>query len=458
MSQTGPISEIELHSRSEFTLERVRDGPAEAEALPTNHAISLPPCDGGLVAWRLLLTAFIFESLLWGFPLSFGVFQNYYSQLPQFRNNPYVSIIGTVASGITYIGAPIIIPLIKRFAKWRGTMVWFGWLLCLLGLVAGSFADRLEMLILTQGVLYGLGFTILYYPIISMVNEFWIQRRGMAYGILCASSGVSGVVFPFAIERLLSRYGYRTTLRIIAIALFVLTGPLIPTLRGRLPESETSIVSPTDWSFLKTKLFWTYMVSNMAMGLGYFFPSIYLPSYATSNGLSSLQSALLLAIMSVCQVVGQMTFGYLSDRQFPLDILIVSSSLIASVVSYTCWGFAHGFALLAMFAIVFGLFGAGYTALWGRMGTKVSAEPSAAFAAFGLLNLGKGIGNILAGPIGGALLHSVVAKDEYGTVRYKGIVLFTGTAMILSALVVVVGRIPLLTMSSGIGGPNSMLR
>ena len=29
-----------------------------------------PPIDGGYLAWRLLLSAFVFESLLWGFPVS----------------------------------------------------------------------------------------------------------------------------------------------------------------------------------------------------------------------------------------------------------------------------------------------------------------------------------------------------------------------------------------------------
>jgi hypothetical protein len=35
----------------------------------------LPPVDGGIQAWRVLLAAFMFEAILWGFPLSFGIFQ-----------------------------------------------------------------------------------------------------------------------------------------------------------------------------------------------------------------------------------------------------------------------------------------------------------------------------------------------------------------------------------------------
>ncbi|OJJ06395.1 hypothetical protein ASPVEDRAFT_323137 [Aspergillus versicolor CBS 583.65] len=70
-----------------------------------------------------------------------------------------------------------------------------------------------------------------------MVNEYWIARRGMAYGILCGASGVSGSVMPFALQTLLAKYGYRTTLRAVAVALTLLTGPLIPLLKGRLPPS-----------------------------------------------------------------------------------------------------------------------------------------------------------------------------------------------------------------------------
>lgn len=305
--------------------------------------------------------------------------------------------------------------------------------LCLAGLVAGSFARSLGTLIFTQGVMYGTGFVIFYYPILSMVNEFWITRRGMAYGLLCSASGVSGAAMPFCIRYLLEKYSYHTTLRVIAVGLFVLTGPLIPFLKGRVPGSETSVGARTDWSFLKTPLFWIYSVSNVAMGLGYFLPWLYLPSYATSNGLSSLQGALLLAIMSISQVVGQLSYGYLSDRNVPLNVLTTSSALIAAVAVYTAWGIADSFRVLAAFSLVYGFFAAGYTATWARMGTRISREPTAAFAAFGLLNFQKGVGNVLAGPIGGSLLTNAVEIGSYGARMYEVVILFTGSCMLLSA-------------------------
>ena len=122
-------------------LQSIPHGPATSQTStgdghPTTDAVdsnledfigqSLPLIDGGKAAWRLLCAAFVFESLLWGFPLSFGVFQNYYSQLPEFKDSPYISVIGTVASGMSYMAAPVMIYVTKRYSKYRKLMIWIG--------------------------------------------------------------------------------------------------------------------------------------------------------------------------------------------------------------------------------------------------------------------------------------------------------------------------------------------
>ncbi|KEF61766.1 uncharacterized protein A1O9_03336 [Exophiala aquamarina CBS 119918] len=417
----------------------------------------LEPIDRGRAAWGMLLSAFIFESLLWGFPLSFGVFQNYYSQLPEYANQRYVSIIGTVASGISYMGAPIIIPFLKRTGRYRVYMIWVGWSICILGILASSFARTLGAVIFTQGVMYGVGFTVFYYPIIRMVNEFWVARRGMAYGLLCSASGLSGVFMPLTLEALLKRYGLAPTLRAVAVGLAVCTGPLIPLLRARTrrldgnPNAATAAPSPvdnaggngdnsalpptptTDWGFLRVPLFWIYSVSNLMQGLGYFFPALYLPSYATAMGLTATKGALLLSIMSVAQVLGQLSFGYLSDRRFSVNILTLTSTSVSAVAVLALWGLAQKFAMLCIFTVVYGFFAAGYTAMWARMGTNVASDGTAAFAAFGLFNFGKGMGNVLAGPISSGLLLNSVEPFKYGAGRYKAVILFAGSCMLASA-------------------------
>jgi len=149
---------------------------------------------------------------------------------------------------------------------------------------------------------------------------------------------------------------------------------LIPLLKPRLPEmSGVGVSARTDWTFLRSGLFWTYSLSNFAMGMGYFFPALYMPSYAVASGLSSTQGALLLALMAVSQVLGQTMFGYLSDRRVSINILAGSSSVVAAVAVYTAWGLAQSFGVLIVFALIYGFFGAGYTALWVRDVLSVSA-------------------------------------------------------------------------------------
>lgn len=128
--------------------ERASPQARDVEDEPTNGRGTqqeLAPIDGGLPAWRLLCAAFMFEALLWGkhptihsilcsdltvlnsgFPLSFGVFQEYYSKVPEFANNRYISVVGTIASGFGYLGAPIIMPFIQRYQRWQRQMIWVG--------------------------------------------------------------------------------------------------------------------------------------------------------------------------------------------------------------------------------------------------------------------------------------------------------------------------------------------
>ena len=60
-----------------------------------------------------------------------------------------------MASGIPYLGGPAMAFLVRRYQHYRLYIIWTGWPLCILGLIAGSFANSLGLLIFTQGIMYG---------------------------------------------------------------------------------------------------------------------------------------------------------------------------------------------------------------------------------------------------------------------------------------------------------------
>ncbi|QDS77728.1 hypothetical protein FKW77_004403 [Venturia effusa] len=398
---------------------------------------SLTPADGGPAAWRILLAAVILESLLWGFLLSFGVFQDYYAHLPQFVDDPNIAVVGTVATGIAYLGAPAIVLMMDRFQGCERALIWIGWPLCLGGLVAGSFATTLAGLIFTQGVMYGVGFVLLYYPAIHFVNEFWIKRRGFAFGTMCASSALAGVIFPFTLETLLMKYGYQITLRALALGLVVLTAPVVPFLRTRDPSSEHQYTTASDdWKCLGKVDFWIYSIANAIQNFGYFFPALYLPSIATSAGHSATEGALLVAVLSIAQAMGQFGFGYASDRKIPLNILVLISCMCSGTAIIFLYCLApKTLACLITFSLTYGFFAGAWISLWSQMGTTIyGGKPPTTLVSLSLLCFGAGIGNVAAGPVSAKLIN--LRWDKPGAGKYDLVMIFTGFCMTFAGAVV----------------------
>jgi hypothetical protein len=55
----------------------------------------LPRADGGKDAWLFLAACFVLEMMIWGFPFTFGVWQDHYSQNPPFRGQSNIPVIGS---------------------------------------------------------------------------------------------------------------------------------------------------------------------------------------------------------------------------------------------------------------------------------------------------------------------------------------------------------------------------
>jgi MFS family permease len=378
----------------------------------------------------------IYRSLLTidqGIPLGFGVFQNYYSQQDAFKGNSNIPLIGTLSTGAFYLGAPLMTYITESHLHYRQYMIWIGWPVCVLSLLAASFCNSIPSLIATQGLMYSIGFCILYFPLCSIANEWWIERRGFAYGLMYCSTGITGIAIPFVTDALLQRWGYQTTLRATCIFLIVFTGPCLPLLKPRLSPQHLDVAPKTDWEFLKKPLFSVYIASNFFQGLALFYPQLFMPSYAASIGLDTRDGALLIALFSLTQAIGQFTFGWLSDGRVPLNMLMFGSSFMAALGILVIWGMAKSLAVLVVFALFYGFFASGYVVLWARMGTALTENPSAVMATFSCYAFTKGVGNVITAPISSALIYKAVDLGSYAVQRYMAIVVFSGASMVLSA-------------------------
>ena len=184
------------------------------------QAASLPRVDGGKDAWLALAGCFILEGLVWGFPFAFGVFQRYLRAHAPFSKDPAgIAAISTTASGIMFLSSPLVALVIQRYPRIRRPASFVGLVATVLSLIAASFAQNTATLLATQGVMYALGGLALYFPAMYVIDEWFVARKGLAFGVVWTGTGLAGAILPFLLEWLLSSYGFRTALRVWAIIL-----------------------------------------------------------------------------------------------------------------------------------------------------------------------------------------------------------------------------------------------
>ncbi|ERS97650.1 hypothetical protein HMPREF1624_05821 [Sporothrix schenckii ATCC 58251] len=459
---------------------------------------TVPPADRGRGAYLVLAACSLAQAPIWGYSLSFGVFRQYYATHSLVDASPgSVTSIGTSQTGVMYLAVPVVMAALTRFPRLRP---WCGplGLVVSVASIAGSSApgasasSSAAALIATQGVLYALGCALLFGAASLSLDDWFLERKGFAYGVMWAAKSTVGGGMPLLVAVLLERYGVETTLRGWAVASAVMAAPVLLFLRPRVPEgvlsadaigrddeNETNgdgannhsnddestgshrpspVGAPTTTTtlasslvFFRRPLFWMLMVGNMIQSLGYQMPNTYLSAYAVALGLeqstrlATYAGPLLLALFSVASVPGTMVMGMLGDRM-PATTVVLISSIGSAVSVFALWYVSdlasfqgNPLAILIAFALAYGFFAGGFSSTWSAVlhDMKRRDETANTGLVFGMLMGGRGLGFVLSGPISGALLAAGAAggpsKTSVVVGEYAPLILCTGTTAILGA-------------------------
>lgn len=343
-----------------------------------------------------------------------------------------------------YLGMPItmgIQRLSPRLSAWSpliGIFIMAG------ALVAASFATTVSHLIGTQGVLFAIGSSLAYCPCIAFLNDWFDRRKGMAYGIMWAGTGLSGSVLPFVLEYLLGEYGYQFTLRVCSIALVTLTLPVVYFVKPRIPARHGN---PFNFRFTLSQTFILHQIANVSQALGFFLPSIFLPTYARSVlGASKFVAASTILLLNLASTVGCPTMGWLSDHHHVARCLFIAT-VGASFATILLWGFTTTIPSLLIYCAAYGLFAGSYTSAWtglmlqlttdDTISTKYSCEETDPVMVLSVLAAGRGIGSVLSGPLSQALVGAYWPVHTYGAygTMYGPLVIFTGVTAAFSGIV-----------------------
>lgn len=245
-----------------------------------------------------------------------------------------------------------------------------------------------------------------------------------------AGTGGGGLVTPFLLSALLEKYGFRTALRIWGVGLLAIASPLIYFIRPRLPISPVSHAPRYGLKFLRDRGFWLLQMGISLESLGYFIPSIYLPTFARSLGLNGAEGTMLVALLNASGVFASVTFGMLTDH-FHVTTVILVSTIGATLSVFLFWGLSTALPLLVLFSLVYGFFAGGFSSTnagvikWVKGRDGGSADVG---IVIGIISAARGVGAIASGPLSEALVRGrpwTGAEAGYGS-SYGGLIVFTG--------------------------------
>lgn len=403
----------------------------------------------------VLVGSAILQLPIWGFAMSYGVFQeHYYNSWTLSGDREITGVIGTTSNGVMYLAMPFLFaPFTRRWARRRQAAALCGAVLTCISFVLSSFSTNVWHLVATQGVMAALGCALIYSPTTLSLGE-WSKssNRAVAYGVVLSCKNIVGSTCPFLFRGLLDRYGFRNTLRIwtaIAVGTSVLGIFLIPTHPSSISLS-THRARKIPWQFLKHKAFYIFGIAIIFQSSGYGIPQTYLNTYARDVTLLSQTSAtLMLTLFNIPGIVASSFFGYLSDnKRFPLSATTVTSipPVSSAMSAFLLWGLTSqgSMALLVLFSITFGFFSGGYSATWGGVLNELEREAAGRNEAidsgmvYGLLNGVRGIGYVSGGLASVLLLKagSIGSAGKFGyTTTYGPLIIFTGLSSVIGGWV-----------------------
>ncbi|OAA61591.1 Major facilitator superfamily domain, general substrate transporter [Akanthomyces lecanii RCEF 1005] len=438
---------VELHSRIPGSGDSTIDNAFNNNPEPrlTRTEFSLPPVDSGKDAWLFLAACWVVEAVTFGFGMSFGVFQNYYSHTKPFAGSGNIAAIGTTTVGVLYIATPLVVSVCRLFPRYARWFTLLGLLIASMALVSSSFCTSVSQLIITQGIMFGLGGCIAYCPCTLYIDEWFIKRKGMAYGIVWSAAGFGGTVLPLMIEAMLAKLDFKMTTQACAGVLFATAAPLSFLVKPRLPVASNPYTRPFSMRFVKSRVFIFYQLANVVEATGYFLPSVYLPTYAsTTLGAAGFLPSLTIILLNLATTLGLVIMGTLSDN-LPVTSCMLLSAVGTATSVLLIWGLATSLPVLYVFCVAYGLFAGSWASIWPGIMREMAGqgdgdsdrrcEYADPVMVQGHLCVGRGVGNIISGPLSATLIHGMPWKGKviggFGS-GYGGLIVYTAVTALMS--------------------------
>jgi len=222
-------------------------------------------------AARIVIVCFFSVFIIFGIRLSFSVFFAEFVLVEGWSNEAAAAVF-SLNMLVFAATAPLAGLALDR---WGPRPVFgLGVLLMAGGLLLSSRAHSLSDLLLSYGVIEGIGLGITGLGPVASVVAGWTSpaQRGRAIGIAFAGTGLGSLFFVPLSNRLIEDFGWRDAYLALALICLVILLPLMVIGLGRAPQSLTGSrngpATRLNWlALLRSPVFWALMLAGLtAMG------------------------------------------------------------------------------------------------------------------------------------------------------------------------------------------------
>jgi MFS family permease len=384
-----------------------------------------------------------------GFINAVGVFQTYYEQNQLAQDTPFK--IGWVLSFLVFLmnlGVYLLIGLTDEQGIVVGPLFdifgpsWLlivGTILTTFGLMMTSLCHDYYQFFLAQGLVTGVGLSVVFQIAILCVNTWFLKKRGLAVGLMVSGSSLGGVCFPVMLKRLFNSVGFGWGVRSAAFLIFgclVIANFLV---KSRLPPPGWRNTRQIfDWAALKEPVFVFVCFACYFTYWGLFTPFTFLPSYAIAHGMDENLAFYLISIVNAASVFGRILPGILADRVGAYNVQVVATFIMAiSVLAY--WTPSTNNAAIITFGIFYGFVSGAFISLFAVCCVMISPIKRIG-GRFGLMCGFNAIAALTGIPISGALqIQGTWARGFGPMILFSGLCCVIGSAFYCAARVKMVG-------------------
>ncbi|KAH9213721.1 major facilitator superfamily domain-containing protein [Leptodontidium sp. 2 PMI_412] len=376
-----------------------------------------------------------------GFVNAFGIFQEYYSShILALKSASDISWLGSF-NVFCMFGTTIIVGYLNDKHGPR-ILLASGSLTIVFALFMTSLCKDYYQFFLAQGLLLGLGLAFVFLPSIAVIPRYFTHHRGLAMGIVVSGSSMGGVIWPIALQNFFDSVGFGWGVRISAFMMVPLLGFAILTVRVPMPIAPPSSIRinanisiskqpkpKPDISVIKNPILLLLAAGLFLVYLGLFSPFFYITSWTISLGLDANMGFYMVSIINAASLFGRILPGLWADRIGAYNIMVVSAGL--SGVVCMCWTEATSIGGIVVLSLAYGFVSGAVIGLQGACASQI-AKPHQYGVVMGFTMSVISIAGLIGSPINGQLLSKW---------QYLGLSLFSGLAMLLGMLVLILAKL-----------------